>query len=48
VRKAGVENIADHWSQKIFNAGRKKKGREEKGEKKGKERKKRRKRKEKY
>ena len=34
----------DHWSQKIFNAGRKKKGREEEGEK---ERKKRRKRKEK-
>ena len=40
----------DHWSQKIFYAGRKKKGREEKGgkkEKKEKERKKRRKRKEK-
>jgi hypothetical protein len=30
----GVENIADHWSQKIFYAGRKKKGKEEKGEKK--------------
>jgi hypothetical protein len=26
----------DHWPQKIFNAGRKKKGREEKGGKKGK------------
>ena len=29
----GVENIADHWSQKFF-AGRKKKGKEEKGGKK--------------
>ena len=27
---AGVENIADHWSQKFFYAGRKKKGKEEK------------------
>jgi hypothetical protein len=34
-----MENIADHWSQKIFYAGRKKKGKEEKWgkkEKKGK------------
>jgi hypothetical protein len=30
----GVENIADHWSQKIFYAGRKKKGKEEQGGKK--------------
>jgi hypothetical protein len=29
-----VENIADQWSQKIFYAGRKKKGKEEKGGKK--------------
>ena len=49
-----MENIADHgtiaWSQKIFYAGRKKKGKEEKGgkkEKKGKERKKKKRRKEK-
>jgi hypothetical protein len=32
----GVENIADHWSQKIVHAGRKKKGKEEQGGKKGK------------
>ena len=42
--QSGVENIADHWSQKIFYAGRKKKGKEEKGGKKEKnERKKRKK-----
>jgi hypothetical protein len=37
----------DHWSQKIFYAGRKKKGWEEKGGKKEKERKKRKEKKEK-
>jgi hypothetical protein len=31
-----VENIADHWSQKIFYAGKKKTGKEEKWGKEGK------------
>ena len=38
--RSGVENIADHWSQKIFYAGKKKKGKDEKwGKKKKNERK---------
>ena len=44
IRGGKYSGPQDHWSQKIFYAGRKKKGREEKG---GKKEKKRRKRKEK-